>query len=162
MVILKHFGRVTKVITNKSANAIVADFEYVSPRQPPQLFIPMRLYVPYGSWIEEDGSTVLYSRDYFPIWRITPTGQVSRPNPWERIKYELSQHFWDDSNTPWRSKQTYQRCVEKLESLHLIGGLPRLVDALPLLILEDTIGDEGEAVGAMKARAYTDDLTEGG
>lgn len=155
VVILKRFGRPTYIITHKTANATVANFEYISPRKSLQLFVPMRLYVPYGVWIEEDGTKVLFSRDYFPIWRIDPRGKVSRPNPWERIKYQSSDYFWGDADTPWDDNQVYNRCIERLEALHLLGGLPKLVDVLPSLILEDSILDVVEAVETMKERAMT-------
>src|SRR5947209_15632905 len=39
-------------------------------------FIPMRLRLPYGRWVEEDGTMVLFSRDYCPLWKMLPSGEV--------------------------------------------------------------------------------------
>ena len=99
--ILRHFGRPTRVITHTYANSTVADFEYVSPKTALPLFIPMRLYIAYGVWTEPDGSMVLFSRDYFPLWRLREGHAPERLFPWLWIKHVEQSWYWGDSNTPW-------------------------------------------------------------
>jgi hypothetical protein len=41
--------------------------EITIPREPLPFFVPLRLRLAYGAWIEADGSTVLFSRDYAPL-----------------------------------------------------------------------------------------------
>ena len=100
VVILRSFGRPTTVITQKNVGG-VADFEYISPRNPPLLFLPLRLYLPYGHWIETDRAKVLFSRDYKPMWRIREGMVVERLNPALWVRFREQVHYWDDNRTPW-------------------------------------------------------------
>lgn len=40
-------------------------------------FRPLRLVLPYGKWTCEDGSEVLFNRDYCPPWKRSPDGTVT-------------------------------------------------------------------------------------
>lgn len=145
LVILKSFGQPTVVIAHKTPDTWVADFEFVSPRTPEPLFIPMRLYLAYGMWTETTGSIVLFSRDYMPLWRLVPGQRPQRANPWERISYTRQEWFWDDTETPWSNKHRYQTELARLASFGVIG-LPLLVEALPLLVLRDDLRKVHHAV----------------
>ena len=65
--------------------AKVLRHEIIVPRMPLPAFEPMILRLPYGVWTEEDGSRVLFSRDYYPLWRIPPDGHVTPEDPWRWI-----------------------------------------------------------------------------
>lgn len=152
VVILKEFGRATRVITHKSGRAGVADFEYMTPTKPADLFIPMRLYLAYGMWTEADGAKVLFSRDYCPMWRLIKDRKPERLKPWARIAYVNVEFFWGDREFvrwPWRDEKMHH---EEIDRLHKFGisGLPRLVEALPLVVLRGDIGDYVEAVEEMR------------
>lgn len=149
LVILKRFGRPTYVVTDKSPDAVVADFEFISPRVPPSLFIPMRFYLAYGMWTEGDGSRVLFSRDYAPLWRLQDGRRAVRTSPWERIKFEKQEWFWNDVSTPWSSIARYKEELKRLEELR-ITGLPKLVQALPLLVLRDDVGSMRHAIKTLQ------------
>ena len=129
-VILRKYGNPTSIITNKHWNSIVADFEYTAPRTDIPLFIPMRLYVLYGAYIEADDSHVLYSRDYEPLWRIRKGKRPERFSGTQRIKHNSSIGFWDDTSTPWRNAKRYDEELERIRS-YGITGLPWKVDWLP-------------------------------
>jgi hypothetical protein len=131
-VILRSFEWPTTVITHGGVTTI-ADFEYVSPRKPSALFVPIRLYLPYGVWKEKDGSEVLFSRDYKPLWRIRKGKRPERVEPWIWIKFVDQHWFWKDTNAPWRSSETKVQ-MENLLNSHQIAMLPVLADALPLLV----------------------------
>lgn len=148
-VILREYGRPTRVITHKSADEIVANFEYVSPKQAIPLFIPMRLYLPYGVWTEADGAKVLFSRDYMPLWRLRDGHAPERIFPWLRIKHIEQSWFWGDENTPWSKPETYKREIVRLEAFG-IRSLPLLVEALPLIVQRDDIRDFKDAVPIME------------
>lgn len=149
--ILKQFGRPTYVFMHKAPNNTVADFEFIAPRREVPLFVPSRLYVAYGTWIEPDGSHVLFSRDYKPMWRIRPGEKPVRANPWERIRFVKQSWFWDDTNTPWWNQRRLKEETERLESLG-VTGLPKLVEALPDLVLRDDLKTVDDAVGVLKTR----------
>jgi hypothetical protein len=143
--ILRQFGRPTRVITNKSANTILADFEYTSVRNPLPFFIPMRLYLPYGHWIEKDGSWVLFSRDYFPLWRIRKEKAPERLDPSERIKFTFENHYWGRHRWPWSHPDLYDELIEQLDE-HGIRSLPRSVEILKLVLDNDQIDDFSDAI----------------
>lgn len=137
-VILREYGRPTSIITNKHWDSIVADFEFSTPKRAIPLFIPMRLYVLYGAYIEPDGSHVLYSRDYEPLWRIRDGKRPERFAGPERIGHNRSISFWDDSNTPWRSAKRHDEELDRIKS-YGITGLPWKVDWLPRYLNEQQV-----------------------
>jgi hypothetical protein len=141
IVILKNFDKPTLVVTHQSGNGGVADFEYLTPREPVELFIPMRLYLAYGAWIERDGAKVLFSRDYCPLWRIREGRIPERMYPWERIAFVRQEFFWRDGEHirwPWHDPKNHQSEIERLHTfgIHL---LPKLVDTLPLVVSHDDL-----------------------
>jgi hypothetical protein len=153
-VILRNFGGVTHVINHQTANAIVADFEYVSPTIPLPLFIPMRLYMPYGIWTEHDGSRVLFSRDYFPMWRLRKGKTPERMKPWERINYREETWFLSEEDMPWYNSNNFTVCLRLLEQ-EGIRSFPLLLDALPLIIKNNSVSDFQDAVKALETPTDT-------
>lgn len=151
-VILRKFGSPARVITHKSANSIVADFEYITPKQPLRMFIPMRLYVPYGEWTEVDGARVLFSRDYKPMWRLREGSAPERVEPWLWIKFIKQNWFWNDGNPPWDVQETYNREMERLNN-ESIRGTPHLVEALPVVVKQPGVNSFKNAVSVMKEEA---------
>jgi hypothetical protein len=148
VVILRSFDKPTTVIAQKNVGHI-ADFEYVSPRNPPSMFLPMRLYLPYGYWVEDDGAKVLFSRDYKPMWRIRSGAEPERLEPWLRIKWRDQFFMWDGVQTPWNSP-TLKRCLEDSLSGHGIRTLPIWADSLPLLIQDDNLTHFSHAIEPLK------------
>ncbi len=106
------------------------------PRTPLPPFEPMRLRLAYGIWTEKDGSRVLFSRDYCPQWRIAPDGCVSPEDPWRWIESVNQNHFWDDSLTPWRSRQK-QREIEQRMAQMGVTGTPKLMDVVDILVRDE-------------------------
>ena len=153
--ILKKYGYVTHLITHKSPDSTVADFEVVFPRDPLPLFVPARLKLAYGLWTEEDGSRVLFSRDYKPLWRISAERKPQRLDPWLWINRVDSQHFWDDGNTPWRSVRRREEEESRLRDFG-VSALPKLVNTLPDLVFKEDIDDVGDAVELMARREDPD------
>ena len=149
--ILKKYGRPTDLITHKSPNAGVADFEVVFPRKPLSLFVPARLKLAYGVWTEEDGSKVLFSRDYKPLWRLMDGKRPERLRPWLWIEWIDQQHFWDGMNTPWWSVRRLEEEEDRLRDFG-IRCLPMLVETLPDLIFDSDLQTVGDAVERMAER----------
>ena len=149
--ILKEHGRITYLVTHKSPDTVVAEFEAVFPERPLALFVPARLKLAYGAWTEEDGSKVLFSRDYKPLWRLTGSRRPERLRPWQRIAWVKSQHFWDDRNTPWWSVRRREEEESRLGGFG-IRSLPKLVDTLPDLIFNSDVRSVGAAVERMAQR----------
>lgn len=145
-VILRSWSRPSSIVTNGEIST-VADFEYTSPRTSRALFLPMRLYLPYGFWTEADGARVLFSRDYKPMWRLHPGRSTERLYPWTRIKFVNQTFLWPGDQTPWASLDLRAELVGRLEQNSLCR-LPVLADALPLLVHDRSIRELRMAHGA--------------
>lgn len=121
--------------------------EITVPRHPLGMFVPMRLRLPYGVWTEANGSKVLFSRDYYPLWRISADGGVSPEDPWLWISFVNQEWFWDDAHTPWRSKEKEKEIEKRMVDLN-ISGTPKLLGVIELLI-EGRASDIPKAVKLM-------------
>lgn len=143
--ILKSALDVVRGLTNHSPNALRGHHEYESPTREEAFIIPHRLYFAYGQWHEADGSTVVFSRDYCPMWRLRD-GHAPEPiNPSIRIDYIKQTWFWGDAKGPYRDNPSYEDEIKLLKTLG-IKGPPNLVDVLPTLVNQDAINDVGDAV----------------
>ena len=152
VVILRRFGEPTHVISHDVARSIVASFEYVIPPVPLPLFLPARLYLPYGFWTEYDGSEVAFSRDYKPLWRVRPNGKVERLEPWLRIRFRTQTYLWDgDAQKLWDHPQI-KGDLDNWLAIRRIIGLPILADALPLLVNDDNpaMSDAADLLQSMR------------
>jgi len=113
-----------------------ADFEVVTPRAPLPDFVPSRIWLPYGLWKLSDGSEVLFSRDYLPMWRIS-RDRTERLAPWLWIKGILAEtHFLSPGSATWASGPARDRAVDCLRE-HRIFELPWLTDIMPHLFETD-------------------------
>ena len=93
----------------------------------------MRLRLAYGVWTEADGTRVLFSRDYFPLWRVSPDGEVVADDPWRWVSVVEEEWFWDDAHTPWRNPAVAHAVAEQIENMGVVGT-PKLMDAVEILI----------------------------
>lgn len=148
---LKTFGKPTRLITDRSVDTGVADFEVTFPRTPIKPFIPARLKFAYGYWTEEDGAQVLFSRDYKPLWRIREDRRPERLQPWLWIDHYDTNHFWEDVGTPWDKKARMAEEEQRLQDFG-ITALPMLTDVLPELIFNPKLKTVGDAVDVMAKR----------
>lgn len=146
--ILRSFGQPTMGISHGSV-ACRADFEYRSPKAALPLFLPMRLYLPYGFWVEDDGAKVIFSRDYKPMWRARSGREPERLEPWLRIKFKEQVHLWDGVVGPWNSSNVRQR-LEDFLAEQGVSGLPIWADALPILLHNDRLTVMSDAVGPLR------------
>lgn len=114
-----------------------ADFEVVTPRAPLPDFVPARLWLPYGYWTLDDGSEVIYSRDYLPMWRVE-AGRIERLEPWYWITTIVKNFNFAASlgRTDWASGPVRALALDHSINRH-IRELPRLVDAMPHLFDPD-------------------------
>lgn len=141
--ILRFGGRPSGVIYDRGLGE-VADFEVVTPRQPLADFVPSRLWLPYGFWGLTDGSKVVFSRDYYPLWRIVED-RIERLDPWLWITGKVSeQWFSKGSESGWYFGETRERALVFLDK-HRVRGLPRLVETMRDLMNPDTY-DMADAV----------------
>jgi hypothetical protein len=133
-----------------SINSGRADFEVSSPRIRVEDFVPLRLYLPYGYWVTGTGSKVFFSRDYKPLWEISPNGAVKRSDPWTWVRGISSQHFFGEENADvtWHRNLTIGAATQLLKAFG-IRGLPILVDILPVLVSDNELSLD-EALGRLR------------
>ncbi len=129
---LCHAGQPSSVIYDTGVGHC-ADFEVVTPRRPLPDFVPARLWLPYGFWTLDDGSEVIYARDYFPIWRVEAS-RIERLEPWYWIKNIVKEVNFSASLGPvdWAAGPARASALDHLANRR-IRELPRLVDAMPHL-----------------------------
>ena len=118
-------------------------------------FQPMRLRLPYGEWTEGDGTRVMFSRDYFPLWRISLAGTVSADEPWRAVRHTSESFHWGDHNPPW-THPTVARAMEGLLNTLGIVEPPTLMRAVPMLIAgeADDIADAVSKLVPIGAEPY--------
>jgi hypothetical protein len=81
---------------------------------PAQNYFPMRKKLPYGRYNCEDGSYVLYNRDYEPIFRIRPDGSYLDCDPKEWIIHQSQDWFYSEANPPWQDCTVFNLCASRL------------------------------------------------
>lgn len=136
-------GRPTSVLFDRGRGER-ADFEVATPTTPPEDFIPSRLWLPYGTWTLQDGSEVLFSRDYLPLWRIF-NGVVERLDPWLWIEGKAQEvHFSAPGQAQWVDGPPRAAALDRLARLR-IAELPKLVDVMPHLFEPDVESIKGAA-----------------
>lgn len=138
VILRKMDGNSLKLINQNSITFYVVRQEVTFQRDILPFFIPQRFWMPYGKWIETDGSEVLFSRDYFPLWRIQPQKSPERIHPNERIHYEKQEWFWQEGDEPWNSVETYELCI-KLLADNNIRSTPQLADYMSGLLNEKNL-----------------------
>jgi hypothetical protein len=147
--ILRFGGRPSGVIYDRGLGE-VADFEVVTPRQPLADFVPSRLWLPYGFWGLSDGSKVVFSRDYYPLWRIVED-RTERLDPWLWVTGKVSEQWFSQaSESGWYFGETRERALSFLDK-HRVRGLPRLVEAMRDLMNPETY-DMADAVSQVANR----------
>jgi hypothetical protein len=140
-----HQSGAVEVITHDSLmRVMVADFEYESPKKRRDIFIPKRLFLPYGYWVEEDGSKVLFSMDYKPLWRIKDNAKPERVFPWLRIEYIQQEYFFEGRLTNNEQK------LKSILADENIFSTPILVECLPDIVFDQSINSINEAVDRLK------------
>lgn len=126
---LQEWGRPTFLLFD-SGPGDRADFEVVTPRQPPSDFLPSCLWLPYGYWTLKDGSEIIFSRDYFPLWRVTDH-MVERLDPWLWINGITEERHFSKfaATTCWHYGTAREFALRHL-SERRISSLPRLVNVM--------------------------------
>lgn len=141
--ILVKYGQATRAVT-RGGEALVADFEYTSTGRLMPLFLPRQLYYPYKAVEQMDGTTVLLSREYQPLWEIGEDGSINRLPPWStRSSFgKKVRNIWDEAPYPWGTEEVERYMIGVLES-YGVRELPILADLLPLAIQEPEATETG-------------------
>ncbi|MBY5436500.1 hypothetical protein [Rhizobium leguminosarum] len=134
-VYLRRAGRPTYLLFDTGLGER-ADFEVAMPGVVLPDFVPSRLWLPYGIWKLRDGTEVIFSRDYFPMWGISES-RVERLAPWLWINNIVDQsHFWKSGVGGWAGTSVRQMAIDNLAAKRIFE-LPKLVDIMPQLFEAD-------------------------
>jgi hypothetical protein len=151
-------GGTATCVTDTSVDSCFADFEVSSPRIRANDFVPMRLYVPYGFWKTKAGSTILFSRNYKPLWEIFENGYVKRVLPWKWINSIEAEDWFGGSKY---AEPTWHENLKSGAGVGILGtygivGLPILADILPIIVNNNERSVD-DALGVMK-RSLPDNI----
>jgi hypothetical protein len=105
-------------------------------------FKPQRLLLPYGKWICEDGTEVLFNRDYAPIWRKTPKGDITKIDADTWVEHiDRSEGYYDDRTASYYgNKQTLELCQRVLDEWGVREKLPQGFDLWPKAVKSGDVG----------------------
>lgn len=125
----------------ESGPALVARHEISvhSDQSKADAFSPMRLYLPYGKWTCADGTEVLFSRDYCPLWTRSPDGHVSAIAPDRWVSFEKQIWYFDDTNLPWRNKKSFDKSFGILIEWGVHTPCPQLIYLLPEAVMTGNV-----------------------
>lgn len=105
-------------------------------KQPTASFRPLRLKLPYGKWTLEDGTEILFNKDYSPLWLRKPNGKVEAIDHrgWINCKRE-PEFYFDESTLPWDSNfATWGTCEKLLREWKVENKRSELMKAFDLTI----------------------------
>jgi len=109
-------------------------YSFVSREMPAyragSVFIPLRFWMPYGFWVEEDGSKIIFSRDYCPLWKIQEGKSPLRDDPDREVMFIDQQRFFDEGSFTGPIDDVMEQGMEILRQ-HRVVSLPRLVEWFP-------------------------------
>jgi len=95
-----------------------------------RFFIPLRFWMPYGIWTEEDGSQVIFSRDYCPLWKITEGRAAQRDDPDRHCLFKDQKWFFDEGSFRGPVEKVAEQGLDILRN-HGVVSMPHLVEWLP-------------------------------
>jgi hypothetical protein len=73
-------------------------------------------HLPYGAWVTQDGTVVLFDRDYCPLHRRSPgaTSPTALTGSEWVVNIVSETFLYTDRDAPWVDPLTRQRCVQAL------------------------------------------------
>lgn len=107
-------------------------------------FMPLRLWLPYGFWKTKKSETVLFNRNYNPIWIKYSNGVVEKADPYSLIDYHEQKHFFEEvshetnSSLYWDSDLVVRRAKQCLSDWGITPeNLPLNCDMFEKAMKED-------------------------
>lgn len=106
------------------ANNLLAreELEVYEDQSLSKYFMPYRLFIPYGLWTCDDGTQVLFNRDYKPIWIKDVQGNVSKICPDTWIRFVHQEWFFNDSHMFDKNPKVIFECKAFLRSWGINDG----------------------------------------
>ena len=95
-----------------------------------RLFVPLRFWMPYGVWTEADGTKVLFSRDYCPLWKVQDGRAPVRDDPDRYVRFVEQEWYFDEGSFPGPVDKVMSQGLDILRE-HRVISMPRLVEWFP-------------------------------
>lgn len=134
--------------TNKSLAALCADSELGAqvPDVKTMFSIPIRMYLPYGYYENGFDETIIFSRDYYPLWKIYYDGRPpKRLTPVETVGRQNFKYFWGNKAINWNNRDWDSDILDLMDE-YKITGLPELIEVLPTAFNDEKIRTVRDAV----------------
>lgn len=74
----------------------------------------MKKELPYGKYIFQDGSQILFNRHYEPLF-LVDVDPIQKEILLAKIESAKKQWFYTDSNSPWNNQEALKKCKEILK-----------------------------------------------
>jgi hypothetical protein len=122
------YGGSVTICTHTSLSATLVKGEVFPLADQSTEFVPMRIFVPYGKFICEDGSEVLFNRDYNPLWARNPDGSVVALEPDTWVTHRNVVHFYGGGES---SERVYAKGMPILKEWGVENKRPLILELLP-------------------------------
>lgn len=96
---------------------------------------PLRLYLPYGKYILDDGTEILFNRDYCPLWSRSLSETLKKVEVKEvdmnsEINFSRTEHFFFDQNAPYtkNGSVSLEKCLGILNDWGIADNNHKIFD----------------------------------
>src|SRR5690606_2579687 len=120
-------GRVT-VCTHTSLSAGLVKGEVFPLADQSIEFVSERLFIPYGKYVCEDGSEVLFNRDYNPLWARKSDCSIIALEPDTWVSHRDTVHYYDDRDN---REERRVKGMRVLREWGIENKRPLILDLLP-------------------------------
>lgn len=146
IVVFNHDTRDDSIVGYGHAGKAEVDRHEVSVlRSQPDLskYIPLRLYLPYGRCKLDDGTEVLFNRDFCSLWSRSPSGTVQEADLKSDLNINRAKYFFSDHDAPYTKKGStnLQLCLEILDDWGVIDRHHKILDRFRNAVERGKIGD---------------------
>lgn len=133
IVVFNHNTRNDIIVGYSHAGKVEVGRHEVSVLRPqPDLskYTPLRLYLPYGNCKLDDGTEVLFNRDYCSLWSRSPFGTVQEADLRSDLNLNRAKYFFSDHDAPYtkHGSANLQLCLEILNDWGVIDRHHKILD----------------------------------
>ncbi len=134
------------IVGYNNAGSVEAGRHEVSvSRSQPNLskYRPLRLYLPYGASTLDDGTEVLFNRDYYPLWSRSLSGIVQEADPTSDLNSTTTKYFYFDRDAPYNKNGSanLQKCLDILNEWGVADKHHKIFELFKEAAKRGNIGD---------------------
>ncbi|TJY62550.1 hypothetical protein FAZ19_18935 [Sphingobacterium alkalisoli] len=146
LLVFNHDMRSDVVVGFNDAGTFEAGRHEVSVlRSQPNLskYRPLRLYLPYGKCTLDDGTEVLFNRDYCPLWSRSLSGTVKEVDLLSDLDFNGAEHFFFERDAPYtkNGNVNHEKCLEILREWGVADRQHKILDHFQEAVRRGRVGD---------------------